>query len=141
MLAALLFMKRMSEAVSIRQQNIEELILETGDTHFILPDNVAVYSMEGPFFFGVTERLMSALEHAHIHADILVLRMKNVPVIDASGLQALEELIKNCERNHTRLILCEARVNILEKMTRSGITDKLTQQNIIDSIKSLAIPL
>lgn len=141
MLAALLFMKRMSEAVSIKHQTIEELVQETGDKHFILPENVAVYSMEGPFFFGATERLMSALEHTHTHADILVLRMKNVPVIDASGLQAFEALIKNCERNHTRLVICEIRTNIMEKMTRSGIAQKVGQENIINNIKSLAVPL
>jgi SulP family sulfate permease len=141
MLAALLFMKRMSEAVIIKQQSISELVQETGDQHFILPDNVAVYSMEGPFFFGVTERLISALEQAHTHADVLVLRMKNVPVIDASGLQAFEALIKNCERNHTRLVICEVRTNILEKMVRSGIAQKLGPENIIDHIQTLAVPL
>lgn len=141
MLAALLFMKRMSEAVSIRHQTLEDLVSETDNTHFILPENVVVYSMEGPFFFGVTERLMSALEHAHTHADMLVLRMQNVPVIDASGLQAFEELVKNCERNHTRLVLCEVRANIMEKMTRSGITKKIGTQNIIKNIQSLTVPL
>ena len=141
MLAALLFMKRMSEAVSIKQQSIAELVQETNDPHFVLPQNVAVYSMEGPFFFGVTERLMSALEHAHTHADILVLHMKNVPVIDASGLQALEELMKNCERNHTRLVLCEIRPNIMEKMVRSGIAQKIGQDNILQSIQALAVPV
>jgi len=50
MLAALLFMKRMSEAVSIKQQSIEELIQETGNKSLILPDNVAIFTMEGPFF-------------------------------------------------------------------------------------------
>jgi SulP family sulfate permease len=141
MLAALLFMKRMSEAVNIKQQTVEELVQETGDEHFLLPENVAVYSMDGPFFFGVTERLMAALEDAHTHADILVLRMKNVPIIDASGLQAFEELIKNCNRNHTRLILSEIRPNILEKIQRSGIAQKLGLENIINNIQSLSIPL
>jgi SulP family sulfate permease len=141
MLAALLFMKRMSDAVNIKHQTIEELVQETGDSHFILPDNVIVYSMEGPFFFGVTERLMTALDHAHTHADILVLRMKNVPVLDASGLHAFEDLMKNCERNHTRLMLCEVRPNILEKLHRSGITEKLGAKNIIDHVKTLAVPL
>jgi len=141
MLAALLFMKRMSEAVSIRRQTIEELIHETGDKSFILPANVAIYTMEGPFFFGVTERLMSALEEVQIHADVLVLRMKNVPVIDASGLQTFWDLMKNCERNDTRLILSEIRPNILEKMQRAEITQKLGSENIISDIRSLQVPL
>lgn len=141
MLAALLFMKRMSEAVSIKQQSIEELIQETGNKSLILPDNVAIFTMDGPFFFGVTERLMTALEAAHTHADILVLRMENVPIIDATGLQTFWDLMKKCERNHTRLILCQVRPNILEKMQRAGITQKMGEENIIRHIHMLNVPV
>lgn len=141
MLAALLFMKRMSEAVSIKQQSIEELIQETGNKSLILPDNVAIFTMEGPFFFGVTERLMIALETAHTHADILVLRMENVPIIDATGLQTFWDLMKKCERNHTRLILCQVRPNILEKMQRAGIAQKMGEENIIRHIHMLNVPV
>lgn len=141
MLAALLFMKRMSEAVSIKQQSIEELIQETGNKSLILPNNVAIFTMEGPFFFGVTERLMTALETAHTHADILVLRMGNVPIIDATGLQTFWDLMKKCELNHTRLILCQVRPNILEKMQRAGIAQKLGEENIIRHIHMLNVPV
>lgn len=82
---------------------------------------------------------MSALQHVHSHADILVLRMGRVPIIDATGLQALRNLIDTCERNNARLMLCEVRPNILEKITRAGITDKLGQGNIIENIQSLKI--
>ncbi len=139
MLAALLFMKRMSEAVSIQQQTQAELAQEINNNSYVLPSNVAVYAMEGPFFFGAAESLMSALQHVHSHADILVLRMGRVPIIDATGLQALRNLIDTCERNNARLMLCEVRPNILEKITRAGITDKLGQGNIIENIQSLKI--
>ncbi len=137
MLAALLFMKRMSEAVSIKQQTVEELIKETGNAHLALPNNVAIFSIEGPFFFGATERLMSALEAITTHTDTLLLRMENVPVIDATGIQALGDLIEKCERNHTRLILCQVRPNILEKIERAGIMQKLGGKNIIDDINMM----
>jgi SulP family sulfate permease len=139
MLAALLFMKRMSEAVSIQQQTQAELAQEIKNNSYVLPRNVAVYAMEGPFFFGAAESLMSALQHVHSHADILVLRMGRVPIIDATGLQALWNLIDTCERNNARLMLCEVRPNILEKITRAGITNKLGQGNIIENIQSLKI--
>jgi SulP family sulfate permease len=139
MLAALLFMKRMSEAVNIQQQTQAELAQEIKNNSYVLPSNVAVYAMEGPFFFGAAESLMSALQHVHSHADILVLRMGQVPIIDATGLQALWNLIDTCERNNTRLMLCEVRPNILEKITRAGITSKLGQGNIIENIQSLKI--
>ena len=137
MLAALLFMKRMSEAVSIKQQTVEELIKETGNAHLALPNNVAIFSIEGPFFFGATERLMSALEAITTHTDTLLLRMENVPVIDATGIQALGDLIEKCERNHTRLILCQVRPNILEKIERAGVMQKLGGKNIIDDINTM----
>ena len=137
MLAALLFMKRMSEAVSIKQQTVEELIKETGNAHLALPNNVAIFSIEGPFFFGATERLMSALEAITTHTDTLLLRMENVPVIDATGIQALGDLIEKCERNHTRLILCQVRPNILEKIERAGVMQKLGGKNIIDDINMM----
>ncbi len=137
MLAALLFMKRMSEAVSIKQQTVEELIKETGNAHLALPNNVAIFSIEGPFFFGATERLMSALEAITTHTDTLLLRMENVPVIDATGIQALGDLIEKYQRNHTRLILCQVRPNILEKIERAGIMQKLGGKNIIDDINMM----
>jgi SulP family sulfate permease len=139
MLAALLFMKRMSEAVSIQQQTHGQLAQETNNENFILPSNVAVYAMEGPFFFGAAESLMSALQHVHSHADILVLRMGQVPIIDATGLQTLWDLIDTCEHNNTRLMLCEVRPNILEKIKRAGIAQKVGQENIVENIQALKI--
>lgn len=139
MLAALLFMKRMSEAVSIQKQTHAQLAQETNNENFILPSNVAVYAMEGPFFFGAAESLMSVLQHVHSHADVLVLRMGQVPIIDATGLQTLWDLIDTCERNNTRLMLCEVRPNILEKMKRAGLAGKVGQDNIIENIQALNI--
>ena len=139
MLAALLFMKRMSEAVSIQQQTHAQLAQETNNENFILPSNVAVYAMEGPFFFGAAENLMSALQHVHSNADVLILRMGQVPIIDATGLQTLWDLIDTCERNNTRLMFCEIRPNILEKMKRAGIAWKVGQDNIIENIQALNI--
>lgn len=138
MLAALLFMKRMSEAVNIKQQSLQDLRQEIANPHFTLAHEVVVFSMDGPFFYGVTERLINALEQVHGDAHTLVLRMKNVPIIDASGLQAFEDLIKSCAKNNTRLMLCELRPNIFEKMRRAGLVQELGAQNIIEDIRHLA---
>jgi SulP family sulfate permease len=138
MLAALLFMKRMSEAVNIKQQSLQDLRQETANPHFALAHDAVVFSMDGPFFYGVTERLINALEQVHGEAHTLVLRMKNVPIVDASGLQAFEDLIKSCTKNNTRLVLCELRPNILEKMRRAGLLEKLGAQNVVEDIRHLA---
>jgi SulP family sulfate permease len=89
MLASLLFMKRMSESVSIEKQQYDELAGEIEDNQCTLPPKTVVYAIEGPYFFGAAERLESALESVHDHAEILVLRLGKMPFIDATGLQSL----------------------------------------------------
>jgi len=137
MLAALLFMKRMGDAVSIQQQSEEQIVLELRNEAFKLPPGAVVFTMEGPFFFGVADRLMSDLEHAHSHANILVLRMGHVPVIDATGLQTIWDLIEACKRDNTRLVLCGLRHNIMEKLKRSGIAAAIGRQNLLRNIQEL----
>lgn len=138
MLAALLFMKRMADAVNIEQQAHDVLKDEMENADFVLPADTVIYAMEGPFFFGAAERLESALENIHSHTATLVLRMKQVPIIDATGLQTLSDLLDNCRRHKTRLMICEARPNVLEKMKRTGLADQLGAENIIRRIDQLA---
>lgn len=137
MLAALLFMKRMSESVLVQAQSAEEVAAEQANKHFVLPENVSVFSIEGPLFFGATDSLMSALENAHTHTDVLVLRMGKVPMIDTTGMQTLADLQSMCERHHTRLVLCEVRPNVLEKLSRAGITKQLGDGNVIQHLQAL----
>jgi SulP family sulfate permease len=137
MLSALLFMKRMSETVVIEQQSSAELREEV-DALFVLPPRTVVFSMEGPFFFGAAERLQSTLETVHSHAEILVLRLGQVPFIDATGLQTLWDLLDTCKRSKTRLVLCEARPNVLEKLKRSGLEGQIGKGNVIAHIQQLA---
>jgi SulP family sulfate permease len=140
MLATLLFMKRMSETVSIELQNHEVLADEIEDKNFILPPKTVVVAIDGPFFFGAAERLESALASIHGHADILVMRLGRVPFIDATGLQSLQDLLETCKRYKTRLVLCEARPNVIEKLKRSGVVDQIGTWNLLNQITEL-VPL
>jgi len=139
LLAVLLFMKRMSEAVSIEQQGHEELMEEIEKPDFRLPPKTIVYAMEGPYFFGAAHRLENALELVHSHAEILVLRLGKVPFIDASGMQSLWDLLDNCKRHKTRLILCEARPNVLEKMKLAGLLGQIGKENVLEHIHQMQI--
>ena len=130
MLAALLFMKRMSEAVSIEQQTDDELPTT-------IPAGTAVFAMEGPFFFGAAERLESTLDSIHGHTQALVLRMERVPIIDATGIQSLWDLLDTCKHHHARLVICGARPNILEKLKKAGLVDQIGRDNVIQSLAEL----
>jgi len=138
LLAALLFMKRMSDAVSFEQQHHEELLEEVDHPDFRLPEKTVVYAMEGPFFFGVAQRMASVLEIVHVHADILVLRLAKVPFIDATGMQTLFDLLDDCKRHKTRLVLCEARPNVLKKMKLAGLLEQLGMENVLEHIQQIS---
>lgn len=140
LLACLLFMKRMSETVVVEEQIQKELIAETGNTDFKTPPNTVIFSIEGPFFFGAAQHLESALESAHKHADMLVLRLGRVPFIDATGMQSLGDLLDACRRHNTRLVLSEARPNVFEKLKVAGLIGRIGKNNVltkIDDINSL----
>lgn len=137
LLACLLFMKRMSDAVSIQQQSHEDLTIEVDAIDFKLPPKTVVFSMEGPLFFGAAQHLESALESVHGHADVLVLRLGKVPFIDATGTQSFWDLLDNCKRNKTRLVLCETRSNVLRKLKIAGLLGQIGKENIIESIAQL----
>jgi SulP family sulfate permease len=138
LLACLLFMKRMSEAVVIEQQAHEELLVETGNIDFKLPPKTVVFTMEGPFFFGAAQHLETALENVHRHAEVLVLRLGKVPFIDATGMQSLWDLLDNCRLHNTRLVLCEARPNVLMKLNAAGLIEKIGDGNILEHIHQLS---
>lgn len=137
-IASLLFMKRMSEAVLIEQQAHETLAREVPDRTLHLPAGTVVFAMDGPFFFGAAERLESVLESVHGHAKTLVLRLGRVPFIDATGMQALSDLLDNCHRHKTRLVICELRPNVLAKLTAAGFVEQIGQHNILSQLHALS---
>jgi SulP family sulfate permease len=138
MLAALLFMKRMSEAVAIEQQSHEAGTEEINGASFNLPPKTVVFAMEGPFFFGAAERLETALEAVHGHAETLILRLEKVPFIDATGLQSLWNLLDNCKRHKTQLVLCGARPIVYTKLHRAGLIGQIGKKNVISQMQQLA---
>ncbi len=137
LLACLLFMKRMSETFIIEQQQHEVLIVETGNSDLKLPPKTVVFTMEGPFFFGAAQHLESALEDVHGHAEILVLRLALVPFIDATGMQALWDLLDTCKHHKTRLVLSEVRPNVLRKLKLAGLVGQLGHGNILKHVNEL----
>ncbi|MBD3775373.1 MAG: sulfate permease [Rhodobacteraceae bacterium] len=106
-LASLLFMARMAESVEIdasRRQDIDR-DSEDLDQRDALPDGVEVFRITGPFFFGVAGELLNTLRRVGQSPKVIILRMRLVPLLDASGLQALEEFIKQAEISGAKVIL------------------------------------
>ena len=68
---------------------------------------------------------------------MLVLRLAKVPFIDATGMQSLWDLLDACKRHHTRLVLSEARPNVLEKLKVAGLIGQIGQENVLENIHQI----
>lgn len=119
LLAAFFFMKRMSEVKHVIA--LDKKHPERG---------IEVYKMRGPFFFGVTDRLKEVFHDMNPPPKIFVLRMKHVPVLDASALQTFRELHERCARHQTRLVLTEVQPEPLELLHQYGLGE-LVDENIL----------
>jgi sulfate permease, SulP family len=133
-LAALLFMRRMAESVNVEQQ-----VEEVGPSSVARPapanSGIVIYSIDGPFFFGAAEKLERTLGSIQRRATILVLRMGNVPFVDATGIFALEEIVSDFRRHGTNVLLVEVRANVQNKLERAGVIAQLGRENVIATME------
>jgi SulP family sulfate permease len=131
-LAALLFMRRMSEAVRVEEQ------VFNGEENVRLPRNVLVYRIDGPFFFGAAEKLENALEGAQLGIDTVVIRLGRVPFMDATGLATLAEIVRRFQKRRVRVMLCGIHAAIEATLSSSGIRALIGEDNICASMGEVA---
>ena len=124
LLAALLFMKRMSETVKIEGESAEAL---AGVCPVAVPPGVRIYSIDGPMFFGAAATFERTLAGLHDDARILVLRLGQVPMADATAMQALADLTRHFQQRGVKVVLCEANARINEKLANFGVLEGLGQ--------------
>ena len=109
-LAAFLFMHRMSEVVSVDAyarpgDELSDANGDEEDQRALLPPGVAAYRISGPLFFAVANRLDEALDQMPVAPKVFILRLRRVPLIDASGAHALRQCLARCARQGTQVIL------------------------------------
>ncbi len=141
-LASLLFMKRMA-TVSIISAITNELAngvdeLERSDPNGIaqrnVPPGVEVFEINGPFFFGVADRLQDTLRGLEKPPRVFILRMRRVPAIDATGLHALEEFYKKCRAQSTTLVLSGVHAQPLQAFLSVGFDKTVGMENMFGNI-------
>ncbi|GAB2181031.1 SulP family inorganic anion transporter [Denitratisoma sp. agr-D3] len=129
-LASLLFMKRMAQSVEVQDETEDHLeTCENGSADGLL-DRTLIYSIDGPFFFGAAEKLQTTLASIQEKVDTVILRMGRVPFVDATGIQALGELIDDFQRGKAQVILCEVRPNVRHKLEKGGVLGKVGAANL-----------
>lgn len=131
-LAAILFMHRMAGLVavdksqSLVEEDIDDFLRkpEAYDQREDLPPGVEVFRLRGPLFFGAASRVRYLLDAVGVPSRVFILRMRDVPMIDASGAEALGELVRQCRNHGTKVIVTGVQPEVAEVLARMGLGRK-----------------
>ena len=131
-LASILFIKKTIDLHSI------ELTPKGSHLHPDIPENISIYDINGPMFFGAAQNALKTLLNVDENTNIVILNMKNVPMIDMTGIIALESIVENFESKNKKLVFCGLSERILKKLEKAhfhfdGVTLK-SFDNLSDSI-------
>ena len=135
-LAAILFIKRASETTEITA--VDESNETEGSHHSLvgreIPKGVLVFRIFGALFFGAADKLESALKRLKQEPEVLILRMRKVVAMDATGLNALEDLHRRLTRKGKHLVLSAPHTQPLLVMENAGFLDRLGRENVCPHI-------
>lgn len=137
-LAVFLFMRKMIRTSNVSvfaQEDIEdnEFGYDLVDGEYQVPKDVEVFEIIGPLFFGSAFKFKDAMRYIKKHPKILIIRMRHVPMIDATGIQTLKDVIEQASKEHTKIILSEVhseqvrleleKVRLIFAIGKANITD------------------
>jgi SulP family sulfate permease len=128
LLAVFLFMRKMIKFsdVSVGMDEAED---------YDLPRGVEVFEITGPLFFGAAYKFREAIKLIEKPPKILVIRMRQVPIIDATGVKTIMDVYKEFKAGGTRIILCEVTSEqVMNELREARILDVIGQENITASI-------
>ena len=140
-LAAFLFMKRMAEVtnVALITGELADPREPSGDNSEAIyrrkvPNGVQVYEINGPFFFGAAGAFSHTVGQIAEMPRVLIVRLRHVPALDATGLQALRRLVQRAKEHRTLVVLSELQAQPLEALQRSGLLKELGPDNVAATI-------
>jgi len=137
-LAALLFIRKV--AVTTTVSVVTEDYVEAGRAHSLqdkdIPDYVKIFRIHGPFLFGAAEKLQFVVEEVAKLPPVVVLRLRNMTALDATGLHEIENLATALHESGRTLILCGAREQPLELMQQAEFEQHVGRENICENVEA-----
>lgn len=140
-LAAFLFMHRMAEVTNVSmvtREIADEGWDDSDDPNAVrdrsVPDGVDVFEISGPFFFGAAEEFKNALGAVAGKPRVLIIRMRDVPAIDSTGLHALQDLAKRARKDRSLLLLSDVHAQPMFALVRSDILETIGDENVFGNV-------
>ena len=137
-LAALLFISRVAATTTVSQ--VTDEYVEDGRMHILqdkdIPYYATIFRVHGPFLFGATDKISLVTENLHTLPPVVILRLRNMTALDATGLFAIEEVAKTLHASKRTLILCGAREQPAQLMRAAEFEEVVGRENICDNVQA-----
>jgi SulP family sulfate permease len=136
-LAALLFISRVASTTTVSQ--VTDDYIEDGRVHILqdkdIPYYVTIFRIHGPFLFGATDKISVVTESMHKLPPVVILRLRNMTALDATGLYAIEEVARTLHATGRTLILCGARQQPAELLHDAEVEELIGKDNICENVQ------
>ena len=135
-LAALLFITRVSNTTTVSQ--VTDEYIEDGRMHILqdkdIPYYATIFRIHGPFLFGATDKISAITEKMQELPPVVIIRLRNMTAIDATGIYAIEEIAKQLHASGRTLILCGAREQPAQLMQQAEFEEVVGRENICANV-------
>ncbi|MCR4890157.1 MAG: STAS domain-containing protein [Ruminococcus sp.] len=138
-LSSLLFMKRMADVTEAHAW-IDVDDEDTDPDNILLkkiPKNTRVYEINGPMFFAAADKYKYMLDEQKI--DVLCIRMRNVPAVDATGVEALTRIVKRCQKQNVNVVFSHVNEQPMKAMEKAGLVELVGKENFCSHIDTALV--
>jgi len=136
-LAALLFISRVASTTTVSQ--VTDDYVEDGRVHILqdkdIPYYATIFRIHGPFLFGATDKISAITENVHKLPPVVILRLRNMTALDATGMFAIEEVAKQLHASKRTLILCGAREQPSQLIHQAEFAEVIGEENICENVQ------
>ena len=139
--ASFLFMRRMAEVTNVSAVTAE---LEDGEDPYTtaantvrrksVPPGVNVFDVNGPFFFGAVATFKDTIGRIAGNPRVLIIRLRNVPAIDSTGMHALKDVVRRSRGDGTLVMLSDVQPQPLAALRRAGVLAELGEENVFEDL-------
>ena len=137
-LAALLYIYRISQTTTVAP--VTEEYIRDGRPHVLqdkqVPWYVAILRIHGPFLFGTTEKLAEATADLNLFPNVVIVRLRNMTALDATGLHALEVFAERLRKSGRTLLLCGARDQPAQLLQKADFVEHIGQENVLPHVEA-----
>lgn len=141
-LAALLFMKRMADVSYVDIKSLDDSEEEDDDFNFVVEskkietsEGIQIYEINGPFFFGAADKFLEAIGELGYKTKTLIIRMRNVPAMDATALNAFKRMLHICKHKKINVLVTEINEQPLNVLKKSEMHDEIGQEYFFEKIE------